>query len=67
MTAAEAREISFEKNKEIKSIINEIKQCAFNGRMRTDFIECDIDCEILLEGMGYTVFRKGWKEVQISW
>lgn len=67
MTAAEAREISFEKNKEIKSIIDEIKRCAFSGRMRTDFIECDIDCEILLEGMGYNVFRKGWKEVQISW
>lgn len=67
MTAAEAREISFEKNKEIKSIINKIKICALNGRMQTDFIECTIECEMILEGMGYTVFRKGFAEVQISW
>ncbi len=70
MTAAEAREISFANNDRINDVLDEVKNCAYNGKTQTNWMESDVHVVNLLKSLGYSIRKfEGFDkfEIIVSW
>lgn len=70
LTAEEAREISFANNDKIKSVLDQIRKLANEGKTQTDWIVLDWDSYRLLSHLDYSVKTIESKEnvkCLISW